>query len=205
MWRCFVKLASMFFMHCCRVLTWDTESGWICEHKWCQSQNEKYIIDTFPHKSFKCAKSWYSHELMGYMEVLKCSHGLYGMYDILKLQMRRLNLIKFCHVIFLFSPKFWIPIWSSLVMGYDFAKPQLNRSMVHFQQWRRIHGWDIWEIALCKLNLLAMANVHVFQSVSQGRNQSFKRPFRLSDLRLQIWAIESILVHSFSCSFWPTT
>ena len=47
----------------------------------------------------------YSRELMDYMEMLKCSHGLYGMYDILKLQMRKLNPIKFCHVIFLISPK----------------------------------------------------------------------------------------------------
>ena len=39
------------------------------------------------------------------LEVLKCSHGLYGMYAILKLQMRRLNPIKFCHVIFLIFPK----------------------------------------------------------------------------------------------------
>ena len=42
----------------------------------------------------------------------------------------------------------------------------------------------------------------VSQSVSQGRNQSFKRPFRFSDLRLQIWAIEGILIHSLSCSSW---
>ena len=70
---------------------------------------------------------------------------------------------------------FWIPIWSGLVMEYDFAKPQLNWSMVHSQQWRRIHGWGLWAIVgPCKRNLLAMY-------------------MRVSSV---------LLVHSFSCSFW---